>query len=90
MQNFYIYTFYFLFFLFFYFFFGVGPSSAHMDWARPSQPGPATGPSQWPGWAQQHACCCTVQVNFTLEVMQKTSLTWSAEGDEDDGDVPPE
>jgi len=52
----------FLFILFFYFsiffyllfllFFGAGPSSAHMGWARPSQPGPVTGPSQWPGRAK--------------------------------------
>jgi len=27
-----------------------------MGWAKPSQPGPVTGPSQWPGWAKQHAC----------------------------------
>jgi len=77
MQNFYIYTFYFLFFyfLFFLFFFGAGPSSAHMGWARPSQPGPATGPSQWPGWAQQHACAnarvllhCASELKFTSTV----------------------
>jgi len=24
-----------------------------MGWARPSQPGPATGPSQWPSWAKE-------------------------------------
>jgi len=44
-----------IFFYFFYFyisifsifyFFGAGPSSAHMGWARPSQPNPVTGPSQ--------------------------------------------
>jgi len=40
-----------LFFLFF-IFLGVGPSSAHVDWAGPSQPSPVTGPSQWPGWAK--------------------------------------
>jgi len=43
--------FYFLFFIYF-LFFGAGPSSAHMGWARPSQPGPVTGPSQWPGRAK--------------------------------------
>jgi len=49
------YFFYFSVFYFIYFFiyvFGAGPSSAHMGWARPSQPGPVTGPSQWPGWAK--------------------------------------
>jgi len=56
---FYFSVFYFLFFLFFW----AGSNSAHMGWAGPSQPGPATGPSQWPGWAksdarvkQFHAC----------------------------------
>jgi hypothetical protein len=55
MQNFYFYTFYFFIFifLFYFYFFGAGPSSAHMGWARPSRPGPATGPSQWPGWAKE-------------------------------------
>jgi hypothetical protein len=54
MQNFYFYTFYFFIFIFLFFiFFGAGPSSAHMGWARPSRPGPATGPSQWPGWAKE-------------------------------------
>jgi len=52
--------FYFSIFLFFYFFiffytffyiFRAGPNSAHMGWARPSQPSSVTGPSQWPGWA---------------------------------------
>jgi len=66
-----------------------------MGWARPSQPGPATGPSQWPGWAQQHACAnarvllhCASELKFTctvsktLEIMQKKkSLTWSAGGE---------
>jgi len=49
------YFFIFLFFYFFYFFylfFGAGSNSAHMGWAGPSQPGPVTGPSQWPGWAK--------------------------------------
>jgi len=27
-----------------------------MGWAKPNQPAPFTGPSQWPGWAKQHAC----------------------------------
>jgi hypothetical protein len=27
-----------------------------MGWAKPSQPAPVTGPSQWPGWAKQQAC----------------------------------
>jgi len=27
-----------------------------MGWAKPSQPGPVTGLSQWFGWAKQHAC----------------------------------
>jgi hypothetical protein len=44
--------FYFSVFLFFLFFW-AGPSSAYMGWARPSQPGPAIGPSQWPGWAKE-------------------------------------
>jgi hypothetical protein len=45
---------FFLLFLFFYFFiFWAGPSAAHMGWAKPSQPGLATDPSQWPGWAKQ-------------------------------------
>jgi len=56
-----------LFFYFFILFFWAGPSSAHMGWARPSQPGPVTGPSQWPGWAKKlkarvkwiHACMNT-------------------------------
>ena len=37
------------FIIIFYDFFGAGPSSAHMGWAWPSQPGPVTGPSQWLG-----------------------------------------
>jgi hypothetical protein len=42
------YILYFLYFyiLYFIYFFGAGPSSAHMGWAGPSQPGPVTGPSQ--------------------------------------------
>jgi len=56
-------------------FFWAGPSSAHMGWARPSQPGQVTGPSQWPGWAEQHACAnarvllhCASELKFTCTV----------------------
>jgi hypothetical protein len=39
--------FYFLFlFILLFIYFLDGPSSAHMGWARPSQPGPVTGPRQ--------------------------------------------
>jgi len=34
----------FLYFYIFIYFFGAGPSSAHMGWARPSQPGHWLGP----------------------------------------------
>jgi len=68
-----------LFFYFFIFFIlmflGAGPSSAHMGWAGPSHPGPATGPSQWPGWAKQHACAnarvlihCASELKFACTV----------------------
>jgi len=40
-------TFYFLIFYYLFFYFlGAGPSSARMGWAKPSQPGLVTGPSQ--------------------------------------------
>ena len=38
-------------FIFIFICFGLG-------WARPSQPSPVTGPSQWPGWAKS----CTREV----------------------------
>ena len=73
----------FYFHLFFYYFFGAGPSSAHMGWAGPSQPGPVTGPSQWPVWAEQHACAnprvllhCASELKFTCTV-QKTLINWN-------------
>jgi hypothetical protein len=54
----------------FFIFFWAGSNSPHMGWAGPSQPGPATGPSQWPGWAKEvearvkliHACMNSVKV----------------------------
>jgi hypothetical protein len=45
MHIFYLFLYFYILYFFIYFF-GAGPSSAHMGWARPSQPGPATGPSQ--------------------------------------------
>jgi len=75
MQNFYFYTFY---------FFGAGPSSAHGGWAGPSQPGPVTGPSQWPGGAEQHACAnarvflhCASELKFTCTEPLPIKLTKS-------------
>jgi len=50
--TFFIFLFSYILFFFILLFFGAGPSSAHMGWARPRQPGPVTGPSQWPGWAK--------------------------------------
>jgi len=59
--HFYFFTFFFLFFLFYCFFGGwaglnpaqhiywwLGSAQPHRGWARPNQPGPVTGPSQWP------------------------------------------
>jgi hypothetical protein len=45
MQHFYFYTFYFVIFILFFIFLG---------WIGPSQPGPATNPSQWPGLGKVH------------------------------------
>jgi len=42
---FFIFLLFLLFYYYFILFFWAG-------WARPSQPGPVTGPSQWPGWAK--------------------------------------
>jgi hypothetical protein len=61
---------FFYFFIYFFIFFWAGSNSAHMGWAGPSQPGPTTGPSQWPGWAKEvearvkliHACMNSVKV----------------------------
>jgi hypothetical protein len=45
---------FFLFFLFFYFFtFLFFCFFIFLGWARPSQPGPAIGPIQWPSWAKE-------------------------------------
>jgi len=85
MQNFYIYTFYFLFFLFFIFlFFGVGPSLAMwgLGWTQPSPAQPVTGPSRWPGWAEQHVCAnarvllqCASELKFTCTKPMVIKLT---------------
>jgi len=53
-----MYFFIFYLFIFFNLHFWAGPSSAHMGWARPCQPGPVTGPSQWPGWAKKKKGTC--------------------------------
>ena len=61
-EIFYLHNFYYIFFLFFIFLFlgwavlnpaqhiywWLGWAQPHRSWARPSQPGPVTGPSQWP------------------------------------------
>jgi len=58
-------------FNFYYFFIlgWAGSSSAHMGWARPSQPSPVTGPSQWPAGQmidarvkQFHSCINSAKV----------------------------
>jgi len=63
MQNLYFYTFYFFYFYFYFVIF----------WAGLSQPGPVTGPSQWPGWAEQNTCTCVFlhcasELKFTCTV----------------------
>ena len=70
--------FYFLFFLFFW----AGPSSAHMCWARPSPAQPVTGPSRWPGWAEQHASAnarvllqCASELKFSCTESMLIKLT---------------
>jgi hypothetical protein len=45
----------FLFFIFLFFLGWAQLSPYGLGWAGPSQPGPATGPSLWPGWAKKHA-----------------------------------
>jgi len=55
---------------------GLGPAQP-ICWARPSQPDPATGPSQWPGRVKankKHACC------GLCEVIHK--LIWSVKAKE--------
>jgi len=77
MQNFYFYTFYF--FYFFYFFGG---------WAWPSQPGPVTGPSQWPGsFTRRRAWTAHARLlqNMQLKCREgKRNLPVGALEDEDD------
>jgi len=43
-------------FFIFYFFEGWTQLSSYETWTEPSQPNLVTGPSQWPGWVEQHAC----------------------------------
>jgi len=66
-----IFIIYFLFFIFLFFYFWAGPRSAHMGWARPSQPqpSPVSGSSQWPAGQmidarvkQFHACINSAKV----------------------------
>ena len=76
---FFIFLFFFYFYLYFYFFiiyvFGAGSSSTHMGWARPSQPSPVTGPSQWPAGPQHawfsfmRAWHCAKVINYLRTVL---------------------
>ena len=66
MHIFYLFLYFYILYFFIYFF-GAGPSSAHMGWARPSQPGPATGPSQWPGWAKDTRSARWAQLKLQVQ-----------------------
>jgi len=92
-----IHIFYF-FYVFIIYVFWAGPSSAHMGWARPSQPGPVTGPSQWPGRAKatrvQQATRVAAPLHSVLLISwnrtegRGSGLPWLAEGDEEDDKAP--
>ena len=83
--------FYFLFlFILLFIYLLAGPSSAHMGWARPSQPGPVTSPSQWPGWAKHawtwftRAWHCAKVINYFRTVLNalKFQKEWRGRGRE--------
>jgi len=63
------------------------PGLTHMGWAIPSQPGPVTSPSQWPGWAKQHACTkftrvatlfkwIKIHLNSVMLIMKQSRREW--------------
>jgi len=110
---FFIYTYthlcFFLFFLFFsiflfFYFFGLGPTQPiWAGWAGPSQPRPATGLGQWPGWAKQarstHGMAPRViylrtvqhyiQNECTKNRKQKMAYLFSGDGGDSDSAVVP-
>jgi hypothetical protein len=75
------YLFYFsVFFIFLFFWAGLGPAQPTWTGLDPAQP--VTGPSQWPGWAEQHACAnarmllqCASELKFTCTEPMLIKLT---------------
>ena len=69
--------------LFCFFFGGWAQLSPHgLGWTQPSPAQPVTGPSRWPGWAEQHACAnarvllqCASELKFTCTEPMLIKLT---------------
>ena len=70
----------FFYFFIFLFFFGLGP--AQPTWAGLDPAQPVTGPSRWPGWAEQHASAnarvllqCASELKFSCTESMLIKLT---------------
>ena len=48
-----------------------------MDWARPSQPSPVTGPRQWPGWAKKKNRCTREAISRVHQQCEGNLITFA-------------